>query len=68
MTQIELNRAVASATGDRLSTVRRLGFSLLAACSPEPERQPLTVDWDELHRQRGGPPPLARRRRMAMVG
>lgn len=67
MTQIELNRAVASATGDRLSTVRRLGFSLLAALGPEPEREPLVLDWDEVERQRGGPSSLAQRCGMASV-
>ena len=52
MTQAELDRAVAEATGESLQTVARRGFSLL---TPRPvEREPLTVDWDELDDDRVG--------------
>jgi len=57
MTQSDLDREIARATGETVSTIRNLGFSLVDV--PEPE--PRTVDWDELaegrvtvfpHRQR----------------
>ena len=52
MTQAELDRAVAEATGETVQTITRRGFSLLA---PIPvEREPLTVDWDEIDSQRVG--------------
>ena len=50
MTQAELDRAVAEATGESVQTIAGRGFSLL---TPTPaEREPLTVDWDELDAQR----------------
>ena len=50
MTQAELNRAVASATGETVSTIAEMGFVPL---TPFPvEREPLTVDWDELDAER----------------
>ncbi len=46
MTQADLNRAVASATGESVCRISRQGFVLL---TPQPiEREPLVVDWDEL--------------------
>jgi hypothetical protein len=68
MTQFQLDRAVARATGDCRSTIRRLGFSPLAPTAPEPEREPLVVNWDDLDRQHGGPSPLSRQHRMAAIG
>ena len=50
MTQAELNREVAEATGESVSTINRLGFVPLT-CGPI-EREPLTVDWDELDEER----------------
>lgn len=50
MTQRELDREVAQATGESLSHVRRLGFSILIA----PEAPPQTVDWDALDEERLG--------------
>ena len=55
MNQSDLDRAVAQATGETVSTIQRLGF-LLA----EPDEQldsdhaddPYVIDWDELERQR----------------
>jgi hypothetical protein len=52
MTQAELDRAVAEATGESLRTVARRGFSLLTHNPIELE--PLTVDWDELDDDRVG--------------
>jgi hypothetical protein len=52
MNQAELDRVVARVTGDCLSTIRRLGFGRLMAVSPEPQRKPLLVDWDELDQRR----------------
>ena len=51
MTQQQLDRAVAQATGESLATVRRYDFSLgmpLSILDPEAAEQapPQTVDWD----------------------
>ena len=46
MTQADLNREVAQATGESIATIDGLGFVPLTF-SPI-EREPLTVDWDEL--------------------
>ena len=45
MTQAELNREVAAATGESVREIEHLGFSILteAACEDEPQ----VVDWDE---------------------
>ena len=57
MTQAELNRAVAQATGEPVSTVAHMGFSvadpLHVTNDPEPtDRPPHVVDWDEVDAQR----------------
>lgn len=56
MTQRELDRAVALATGEDLSEIRRRGFSIAAPCAdfgPEPlPLPPQTVNWDEADRER----------------
>jgi hypothetical protein len=45
MTQRELNRKVARATGESVEMIERRGFGLLG---PLPvERDPLVIDWDE---------------------
>jgi hypothetical protein len=49
MTQAELNRAVAHATGETVETVRHMGFTLL---TPTVELGPHIVDWDELDAER----------------
>jgi hypothetical protein len=50
MTQAELNREVARATGESVAEIRHLGFVPLTL---EPyEREPLTVDWDEVDEAR----------------
>jgi hypothetical protein len=61
MTQRELNRAVARATGESLSTVACMGFGLLRTIVEE--REPLILDWEELDDHRIGMfPPRPRRR------
>jgi len=45
MTQNELNRAVARATGETVSTISSMGFVPLTG-NPI-EREPQIVDWDE---------------------
>ncbi len=44
MTQRELERELALATGESLSTIRGRGFSVVEP----PDLEPLTVDWDEV--------------------
>ena len=71
MTQAELDQAVARATGESVVTIAQHGFVPL---TPIPqEREPLTVDWDEVDARRhailpvGGPGVVAARRsRLAM--
>jgi DNA-binding winged helix-turn-helix (wHTH) protein len=60
MTQAELNQAVADATGESVSTIRRRGFSVvtpLQIFDPDEDDShiyPNLVDWDALERQRRG--------------
>ena len=60
MTQTSLNRAIARATGESLSTIRSLGFSIAnpddVSFDPEQPRRRRhhVVDWDRLDAQRGG--------------
>jgi hypothetical protein len=58
VTQTQLHRAVARATGESRSTIRRLGFGIadpaLVCHDPEPLRRPRIVDWDRLDAQRQG--------------
>jgi hypothetical protein len=59
MTQRELNRAVARATGDSVREIRRRGFSMANPAEvnfdPEPDLlPPLAVNWDRLDSQRMG--------------
>ena len=57
MTQTELNRAVAQATGESVDTICRHGFSV----DPDPiDREPLVIDWDDQDPPRYA---LVRRRR-----
>jgi hypothetical protein len=71
MTQRELDRAVAYATGEDVGEIRRRGFSMLAPGAefdPEPlDLPPQTVDWDELDGERQAPffAPERRGRRQA---
>ena len=50
MNQRSLNREVAQATGETISTIAAIGFVELTG---QPfEREPQTVDWDELDAER----------------
>ena len=50
MTQAELNRAVAKATGESVGEIARRGFVLL---TPTPvEEELLVADWDEIQAER----------------
>ena len=50
MTQAELNREIAKKTGETISTIAALGFVPLTG---QPyEREPQTVDWDDLDAER----------------
>ena len=63
MTQTELNRAVARATGETPATINRLGFLL---DDPEPAtpgndaepKDPCLIDWDALDERRYSGQPL----------
>ena len=60
MTQAELNRAVAAATGETVKTIAEMGFVPL---NPTPvEREPLVVDWERVHEERVTVFPQRRRR------
>ena len=50
MNQCELDLEVAAVTGEPLQLIRQLGFVPLTTVVQE--REPLTVDWDELDQQR----------------
>ena len=50
MTQAELNRAVARATGESVSAIAQMGFVTLTSIPIE--REPMLVDWDMLDQQR----------------
>ena len=56
MKQADLNRAVARASGETVSTIRRLGFLLAEpADSLDPDADdagPYVIDWDELEARR----------------
>ena len=45
MTQADLNRAVAAATGETVEMISRHGFGYIE--SPPLERDPLVFDWDD---------------------
>jgi hypothetical protein len=63
MTQAEMERELADATGESLSVIRCRGFSLIV-----PETEPLVVDWDEVQqveRSRSKPRRRPIRRRLA---
>jgi hypothetical protein len=45
MTQADLNRAVAAATGETVETIARQGFGFIEM--PPMERDPLVFDWDD---------------------
>ena len=45
MTQRQLERELANATGESVDTIRQRGFSLVEVPDPEP----LVIDWDEVY-------------------
>ena len=65
MNQSDLNRAVSRATGETVSTIKRLGFLLLespaTALEDEAELGPYVIDWDELDARRFTDPGGSRR-------
>ena len=65
MTQNELNRAVARATGENVSTICQRGFVPLLSIPYE--REPRTVDWEDSDSQRGVSLPSRRRRSLRIV-
>ncbi len=48
MTQAQMERELARATGESLSTIRHRGFSIIEP----PELEPLVVNWDALDAKR----------------
>ena len=57
MTRSHIERAVARATGEAISTIKRLGFSLVETTAigcNAPPTCPNVVDWDALDQQRVG--------------
>jgi hypothetical protein len=52
MTQSELDRQIAQATGESVATITQLGFSPLWPVPYERDREPLMVDWDVVNQQR----------------
>ena len=52
MTQAELDRQIAGATGESVSTIRQLGFGPLWPAPYERDREPLSVDWDLVDEKR----------------
>ena len=70
MTQNDLNRAVARATGETIRTVTHRGFGIadpdIVGFDPEPnDIESKTVDWDALDAGRPGVCPQRRRREPA---
>ena len=52
MTQAELNRAVARATGESIDTILSLGFVPLTPMPYECDPESLVVDWDAVDASR----------------
>ena len=57
MRQTDLNRSVARATGETVSTIARIGFIIADPSEPiddphSEELGPLVIDWDSMHDQR----------------
>ena len=52
MTQSEVNREVATATGESVSTIAQMGFVPLTPIPYERDREPLVVDFDQLEETR----------------
>ncbi len=54
MTQRDINRAVAAATGESVQSIAERGFGLLTAGPVEREHEPEPLDWDSLDYDRIG--------------
>ncbi len=72
MTQCQLNRAVARATGETIGTINHLGFSIAdpeqVYHDPEPyDFEKKIIDWDQHERRRNMPVVLQRCRRAVLV-
>ena len=52
MTQADLYREIADATGESIRTVAEMGFVPLTRGPIERDREPLVVDWDALEASR----------------
>jgi len=52
MTQQELNRHIARITGESMATIKQRGFHTLQPIPNEPDRRPLTVEWDDIDGER----------------
>ena len=65
MTQADLNRAVAAATGETVSTIAAMGFVPLTGVPIE--REPQVVDWDDLDARRVSVLPQRQRPELAAV-
>jgi hypothetical protein len=50
MTQNELNRAVARATGESVAVISSMGFGSLSRIPCE--REPQSIDWDQIDQSR----------------
>ncbi len=55
MTQADLNRAVAEATGETISEIKHRGFQPLDLDPDLPDPEDLIIDWDELEQRRNIP-------------
>lgn len=60
MNQNDLNRAVANATGETVSTIKRLGFLISEPNQPfedptDPVHGGRVIDWDDFHAHRSEP-------------
>ena len=68
MTQLELDRQVARATGEPLCSIRQRGFGIadppVVNFDPEPSDVPQWLDWDQVHGMQPARP--FRRRRQPM--
>ena len=78
MTQCQLNRAVARATGETINTINHMGFSIAdpehVCFDPEPSGaqdirhiEDRMIDWDWLDRRRNVPVVPQRSRRAVLV-
>ena len=52
MTQSEMYRQIAEATGESIRTVAEMGFVPLTVGPCELDRDPLVVDWDDVDASR----------------